>query len=156
MSMLQTVEVTCPECSVTQKMSVWTSVNVKADPHLRDEVLEQRLNVFSCGQQGCDYRCPLDISVLYHDMDGKFCVQYVAKEDMKNPNYYRHLSKQGVVMVPHLAAQMMEKTGGHYIRRPHHVFSMKEMLLYILFRQFCEAYGRDAGDEPSDDGAEGG
>ncbi len=154
MSMLQTVEVTCPQCAVTQKVNLWASVNVKVDPHLKDEVLEQRLNVFTCGEDGCDYRCPVDISVLYNDMDGKFCVQYVAKDDMKNPGYYRHLSKQGAVMIPQMALKMAEKTGGDYIARPHHVFSMKEMVLYILFRQFCDAYGQDV-DQAPDDEADG-
>ena len=147
------MEVTCPQCAVTQNMELWTSVNVKVDPHLKDEVLEQRLNVFVCGQEGCNYQGSVDISVLYHDMDGKFCVQYVAKADMKSPEYYRHLSKQGAVIVPQMAARMMEKTGGDYIVRPHHVYSMKEMLLYILFRQFCEAYGQDEEHVPVD-GAE--
>lgn len=67
----------------------------------------------------------------------------VAKEDMKSPDYYRHLSKQGTLIFDPLSTKIMSKSGGEYLSRPHHVFSMKEMLRYILFRQFCAEYGRD-------------
>lgn len=141
MSLPRHVEITCPQCNTTQEMTLWDSVNATEHPHLKEEILEQRLNAFFCSQ--CDYHGSVDNSVLYHDMDGKFCVQYVAKEDMKSPKYYRHLSKQGTLIFDPLSTKIMGKSGGEYLSRPHHVFSMKEMLLYILFRQFCAEYGRD-------------
>lgn len=141
MSLERTVEITCPKCSTTQQMQVWSSVNARLDPQLKEEILQQRLNVFFCEQ--CDFRGAYDESLLYHDMDGKYCVQYVAKEDMKNPKFYQNLTKEGTVIFDPVSTKIIGTTQGGHFTHPHHVFSMKEMLLYILFRTFCVEYGKE-------------
>ncbi len=141
MSLFQTIDVTCPKCSTAQQMKLWSTVNVTLDPHLRDEVLEQRLNVFFCTH--CDYRGSVDASLLYHDMEGRYCVQYVSKADMKSEAFYANIKKDGTAFIDPISAQALGASGGDHFTRPHYVFSMKEIVLYVAFRDLCAAWGRD-------------
>ena len=116
-------------------MTLWESVNVKLDPNLKDDLLKQRLNVFFC--EKCEWSGSVDVSMLYHDMEKGFCVQYVAKEDMKSPEFYRSITKQGTLQLDPISV----KIAPEYLKKPHYVFSMKEVILYVAFRDLCEVYG---------------
>jgi len=123
-------------------MEIWSTVNVTIHPHLKDEVLQQRLNVFCCGK--CGHRGSVDVSLLYHDMGAKYCVQYVAKEDMRSPEFYANIMKNGTVIVDPISAKILGASGGQYLEHPHHVFSMKEIILYVAFRDLCAVWGKEA------------
>lgn len=141
MSSSRMIEVVCPKCTSTQEMHIWDSVNVTLDPDLKEEIMKQRLNVFFCKQ--CDYRGSVDVSLLYHDMQKRYCIQYVAQDDAKSEEFYRNVSKDGLVILDPISARALGATGGaDYMRRPHFVFSMKEVVLFIAFRDLCEAWGR--------------
>ena len=141
MSSSRIIDVTCPQCSTAQQMELWSTVNVTLDPHLKEEVMQERLNVFFCAQ--CDYRGSVDASLLYHDMDARYCIQYVAKEDIKSPEFYANLKKDGTVVLDPISSKALGATGGDHLTRPHHVFSMKEVLLYVAFRDLCATWGKE-------------
>jgi hypothetical protein len=122
-------------------MTLWSTVNVTLEPHLKDEIMRQRLNVFFCSK--CDYHGSVDASLLYHDMDGHYCIQYVAKEDMKSPDFYSNLKKDGTLILDPISAKALAARGEDHFTRPHHVFSMKEVILYVAFRDLCAVWGKE-------------
>ena len=135
------IEITCPRCNTTQEVQIWDSVNVTLNPELKAEIMNQRLNVFICGH--CDYRGSVDVSLLYHDMQKRYCIQYVAKDDAKSQEFYGNIAKDGTVIFDPISVKAFGvATGGDYMTKPHYVFSMKEVTLYIAFRDLCEAWGR--------------
>lgn len=103
--------------------------------------MQQRLNVFTCPR--CSYSRFVDFSLLYHDMEAKYCVQYVAKQDMKEPRFYENIRKDGSVIVDSISANILGATRGQYLGHPHHVFSMEEIILYVAFRDLCLTWGRE-------------
>lgn len=122
-------------------MTLWSTINVTLDPHLKDEVMQQRLNVFFCAH--CDYRDFVDSSLVYHDMDGGYCIQYVAKDDMKSLDFYSKLKKDGTPVIDPISAKVLGATGGNQLTHPHHVFSMNEIILYVAFRDLCAIWGKE-------------
>lgn len=139
--MSQIVDATCPQCGTTHEMTLWSSVNVTVDPHLKEEVMQQRINVFTCAN--CGHRSFANTSLLYHDMNERYCIQYVTKEDMKSQDFYSSLRKDGTVIVDPISAAAMKAAGEDYFIRPHQVFSMMELLLYIAFRDLCATWGKE-------------
>ena len=79
----------------------------------------------------------VDVSMLYHDMEKGFCVQYVAKQDMKSPEFYKSITKHGTLQLDPISV----KIAPEYLKKPHYVFSMKEVILYVAFRDLCGIYG---------------
>lgn len=59
--------VTCPLCNGSQVATIWTSINVTADPTLKEPFLRSELNVLRCKR--CTIDTPIETSVLYHDME---------------------------------------------------------------------------------------
>ncbi|CAN5697528.1 hypothetical protein BH09VER1_BH09VER1_04810 [soil metagenome] len=142
MSLARTTKLTCPECSHEQEMEIWTSVNVSIHPHLKEKVMKLLLNVFIC--EKCDHHAHVDTSFLYHDMQARYCVQYVAREDMESPKFYENLSKQGTLVFDLPTSESVTVSGNDYFFRPHFVFSVKELPLYIAFRELCGLLGKEA------------
>lgn len=140
MSIKRPREITCQQCGKRQTVTVWETVNVMLDPEMKDEVIEQRVNVFAC--TGCGEELTVDISFLYNDMLRRFRVQYLNRVHMGSPEYYNHLNKDGTLAVQGIAREMAEKSGGDYLFRPHYVFSMREVAAYVVFRDLCEEYGQ--------------
>lgn len=100
------------------------------------------LNVFIC--EKCDHHAHVDTSFLYHDMQGRYCIQYVAREDMESPKFYANISKQGALAFDLPTSESVAVSGNDYFFRPHFVFSVKELPLYITFRELCLLLGREA------------
>jgi hypothetical protein len=140
MSIKRPLEVTCNLCRARQTVTVWETVNVMLDPEMKDEVVEQRVNVFAC--EGCGEELTVDINFLYHDMQRKFCVRYLSHTEMGDQNTYAQFKKDGSLSLAGPAREMAEASGGGYMFHPHCVFSMREVAAYVLFRDLCEEYGR--------------
>ncbi|MEO8614400.1 MAG: CpXC domain-containing protein [Luteolibacter sp.] len=142
MSIKHTQEITCPECEAVQPATIWTTVNVTLEPEMRDVTMDRRLNVFCC--EKCGQMASLDVSVMYHDMTRNYAIQYINLKDMKSENYYKNIRHDGTLALPSLVNEMVKKAGGgDYLFRPHIVFSMNEMICYIVFRDLCEAWGTE-------------
>lgn len=75
MSKISSVTITCPECSHSQAVEVYSSINVTLDPKLRDEFSSHRINIFEC--EKCGLKQPVETDFMYHDMKNKFIVYVI-------------------------------------------------------------------------------
>jgi predicted RNA-binding Zn-ribbon protein involved in translation (DUF1610 family) len=139
MSIHRTHELTCPQCGNQQTATVWETVNVTMHPEMKEEVIQQRVNVFLCAECGEDIF--VDISFLYNDMESRFCVRYISRTEMGDPNSYVQFKKDGSLSLVGPAREIAEASGGGYMFQPHCVFSMREVAAYVLFRDLCEEFG---------------
>lgn len=55
----------CPRCGQELTVELYESINVQTDPHLRDELMANRLNTVRC--DGCELTFRVDKTLLYHD-----------------------------------------------------------------------------------------
>lgn len=141
MSLSRTTKLNCPQCQHEQDMEIWTSVNATMHPHLKDQVMKLLLNVFQC--EKCGHQAHVDTSFLYHDMTVRYCIQYVAREDMQSPAFYENLSKDGTLVFDLPTQESVAVSGNDYFSRPHYVFSVKEVPLYVAFRELCTMLGKE-------------
>lgn len=72
MSKLDTIEVRCPSCGIPSVHNAWASVNVNVSPELKLQLLERKLNLFTCRACGFPFYCEFDL--LYNDMGKKLMV----------------------------------------------------------------------------------
>lgn len=81
MSKTSRANIVCISCGESSDIEVYTSINVKQDPELRDKVLDNKLFDFKC------YSCGEVITtfhdVLYHDPINRFMV-WLTKPDNQN------------------------------------------------------------------------
>ena len=70
---------TCPNCKHVQKCTIYSSMNVTADPELKEFFLSNKWNTFSCEE--CDTVVPFTDNMMYHDMTKKFVVWYKTDDE---------------------------------------------------------------------------
>jgi hypothetical protein len=68
----------CLNCGSIFSVQQYTSVNVTADPHLKERLVNRSLITFTCPICGRKSDVPHDI--LYHDMARRVMVMYVSKD----------------------------------------------------------------------------
>jgi len=112
-------------------MVVWQSINVTLDQGLRTKLFEGEINVFKCDV--CGEKASVGVPLLYHDMVREFCVQYYPPESLKDSSFYDGFDSEGHVLEIEML-EIPEETGS-YITHPHVVFSLSEMIHYVLFRE---------------------
>ena len=135
MSNIDIVQVECPECHNVQEVTVWDSLNSKLDPQAKEELIKGNINFFCC--QKCGAEALIPVKLLYHDMERRFCVQYFPPERLDDESFFENFTKDGQLSspygdMPRLAA-MIEKVSP-YFESLHVVFSMEELIRYIVFR----------------------
>lgn len=121
----------CPWCKHKQTVTVWESINVTLDPDLRVKLFEGKINVFKC--DSCGKETFISIPLMYHDMTKKFCVQYYPPEYLEIEEFYENFDPKGHFLFEGIPKKILEI--GEYIMKPHIVFSIEEMILYIIFRE---------------------
>ena len=116
---------------------MWTLVD-SDDVEATNDLLAQRLNVFVCAR--CQCNALLDVSLTYVDRGLGYCVQYVCKRDMARDGFYTNMNRQGRFIL-HPAAATTENTTEEHFANTHVVFSMREVVTYIHFRNRCAELG---------------
>lgn len=110
-------------------MEVWSTIFVQLNPEAKEQLLEGKLNHFTCAR--CGMEGPLGTRLLYHDGIGEFVVWFCPFDKMdaefldmftETGEYRRHLSFGPEEDMP------------HYFRSAHVVFSMEELARYVTFR----------------------
>lgn len=81
MSMSKIVNIKCPACKKEGKFEIWESVNVTLQPELRNKILNRELFTYVCPH--CKQTIVIAYSCLYHDMEKKFMVYLINKEEEK-------------------------------------------------------------------------
>ncbi len=117
----------CSKCETTQEVPVWSSLNVGLDPGLRQRLFQGEINKFCCSN--CQYTAFLDSALLYHDMRREFAVQYYPPQYLNDPKFFGHFEPGNPPIVKGLPKNM------GYLRHPHIVFNMNELLNCIVFHE---------------------
>lgn len=84
--------ITCPNCNTIGEFMCWDSINVDLDPENREKVKNGELFQYICPK--CKRSYTIEYETLYHDMNNRFMVQYLAnpsKERIKK--YFEDLNQ---------------------------------------------------------------
>lgn len=138
MTRIDSQVIQCPHCENKQDVTIWHSVNVSLNPDLKKKLFDWEINTLSCNK--CDKKVFLDTPLLYHDMTQKFCVQYYPSEMLKDPSFFLLFDADGCLKME--STRKIFELGEDYVRKPHIVFDMTEMLRYILFRDQINEEGQ--------------
>lgn len=130
MTQMDSHKVNCPQCGHLQEAVAWRSLNVSLDPNLKEKLFNGEINVFVC--QKCENKALINVSLLYHDMDRKYCVQYYPEEVIGDSEFLKSFTKDGKLKMDRLSTMMGGI--GQYMAEPHIVFDLNEMIRYIEFR----------------------
>jgi len=119
---------TCPKCDHTANYLVWDSLNVTVDPEDKPLLFEAKINMFECKE--CSEPFFIDVVFAYHVMDKKFYVQYIPDHQLEDPENFQMFSPDG----SKIALPGIRLSGSEYMEHPHIVFSMNELVNYVIFR----------------------
>ena len=120
----------CPLCGSKITIILYDTINATLSPKKREELLQGKINVVEC--PACKKTFKVSKSLLYHDMERNFMVWYYPFESIKHRNFFDVFSIDG-----HLNDDpaLAEEDIPEYTKNVHYVFSMDEMVRYILFRE---------------------
>jgi len=123
-------KIKCPLCSSKITVILYDTINATLSPKKRLELLKGNINVPECPV--CKKTFRVGKPLLYHDMVRNFMVWYYPFESIKHRKFFDEFSADG-----HLDdnAGLAEEEIPEYAKNVHYVFSMDEMVRYILFRE---------------------
>jgi len=130
MTKITTHEVECQACGSKQNVEIFESINVTNQPELKEKLFQGQLNIFTCDK--CSHKAMVDIPVLYNDMQRKFSVQYYPSRWIFDDSFLNEFTKQGEPAWTR-DGRVPEKVMG-YLKWTHIVFSMDELIRYVMFR----------------------
>ncbi|MBC8428939.1 MAG: hypothetical protein H8D05_01705 [FCB group bacterium] len=126
MTQINSIKVTCPNCSRKQRVTVFSSINVSLDPKLRTDLFDGKINVINC--TACDYAAFLGSPLLYHDMKRGFCIQFYPPQAIEDAKFIDAFQPSYPVQY----RNMPEKKFG-YGAKPHLVFDMNDLVFCVMF-----------------------
>lgn len=130
MTQVKMVEVTCPKCQNVQEVKVYDALNVTLNPADKVTLFEGQVNVFECDV--CGHKALLAVPFLYHDMERAFCVYYFPAEYVEEDEFIRNwVTAEGKLCIPQLSGGKFPA----YMADAQIVFSMQELLNYVVFRE---------------------
>jgi Zn ribbon nucleic-acid-binding protein len=129
MSIRHIVELQCPTCGVKGNTEIWYTINVDIDPEAKKQLLEGKINIFQCNH--CGYRDIVPVQLLYHDMKKRFCAQFVPFFKTEDKDFLDSLAGDAK---PRLPSKLPEHHVPEYFSNIHCVFSMDELVRYVVFR----------------------
>jgi hypothetical protein len=143
MSKHQILEIPCPECRTKVETTVWSSLNVQLDPDAKEDLLNGKLNLFQCTR--CDLKAPIAAEFIYHDMDNRYSVQFYPFEALQDDSFFDLFTPDGLVDIQQgglPADSPISELARSFMENCHIVFSMDELVRYIIFRdRLTEAKG---------------
>jgi hypothetical protein len=145
MSMMDSQTLQCPKCGNSQEATIWHTINVGVDPDLKQSLLQGEINIFACVK--CGEQAFVNIPLMYHDMDQKFCVQYYPPEALDEAEFFRLFNGDGSIAMSEKPLPL----SGSYIAHPHIVFDMGEMVRYVVFRDRINSGIQQGGPEDTVD-----
>jgi hypothetical protein len=124
----------CPKCGQTKEVMVWSSLNADVSPEARASLLEGTINLFEC--EACEESFVIDAPLLYHDMSRRFLVQYYPFGALEDPEFVARFDQCGRETANREVARKgpVSAVAG-YLGHSHIVFSMDELVRYVLFRE---------------------
>jgi DNA-directed RNA polymerase subunit RPC12/RpoP len=130
MTRYESYKIKCPLCGKRVMVILCDTINATLNPKKRLELLKGNINIPEC--PACKKTFKVSKSLLYHDMERNFMVWYYPFESIKHRRFFDEFSADG-----HLDdnAGLAEEEIPEYAKNVHYVFSMDEMVRYILFRE---------------------
>jgi phosphohistidine swiveling domain-containing protein/Zn ribbon nucleic-acid-binding protein len=128
------INVTCPSCHADAPTDVWSSINVQIDPDAKTELLNGQINIFQCNK--CNYNEAMRVELFYHDMANKYCIQLFPLPLFWNKSYDRFTENGQLNVYLNLPAGSLPD----YFKDTRIVFSLDEMIHYIIFRDKLALY----------------
>lgn len=126
------IEVECPSCKAKQDIILWQSVNVTRDPELKEQLFTGRINYFMCS--ACDFEGFISAPLVYEDMAMKICVNYVPVGYLDDEEYLKRSFTPDAKIHLDLHTDTAHIADMEHFRNAHIVFSMEELIRYVLFR----------------------
>jgi len=130
MTRYESYKIKCPLCNNKVNVTLLDSINATLDPKKRLELLKGNINVPAC--PACKKTFKVSKSLLYHDIVRNYMVWYYPFESIKHRSFFDEFSADG---------HLIDDTGlakddiPEYAKNVYYVFSMDEMVRYILFRE---------------------
>jgi hypothetical protein len=120
----------CPLCGNKVRVILYDTINATLSPKKREELLQGKINVVECPI--CKKTFKVSKPLLYHDMERNFMIWYYPFTCIKHRKFFDEFSADG-----HLDdnAGLAKDEMPEYAKNVHYVFSMDEMVRYILFRE---------------------
>jgi len=138
----------CPDCGRNEEVELFESINVTLHPELKKKLFNCEINVFNCSH--CGFRAFVPLSLMYHDMESKICVQYYPEEILETEDIYKFFTEDGKLKLKTENVEewkelvdIMEQNMPEYIRALHVVFDMRELVRYVYFRERLAEYYRN-------------
>lgn len=132
MSSHERLEVECPSCRAKQDIIIWKSINVTRDPEIKEQLFTGKINYFTC--KSCDFEGFISAPLVYDDMENKICINYVPVEYLEDEEYLiQSFTPEGGIRL-NLPDDTAHIADTDYFRHAHIVFSMAELIRYVLFR----------------------
>jgi hypothetical protein len=135
MTLIHEEQIACPECGNLKKVRIYRSVNATLDHKLKHDLLNGDINWFDC--EACEFQSYLPVPFLYHDMELKFCVQFVPLEQALDPSFLKNFGSDGRFIMPEMGPIDL---GQNYMSNQHLVFNMHELIGYVMFREKLAEY----------------
>lgn len=132
MSKKNKVQVSCPNCLEEQSVIVWETLNATLNPEAKQELFENRINLFVCIE--CGFELQLSAELLYHDMKKEFCVLYYPFEGVDRGGLVGKFNEHGGLSGRSRGFNEEEGKAYDYMKDIHVVFSMEELVRYVIFR----------------------
>ena len=121
---------TCPKCQNEQNVTVHDSLNVTLDPAGKNSLFNGQINIFEC--EVCGHKALLAVPFLYHDMERAFCVYYFPAEFVEDDDFIRNwVNEEAKLRIPKVSGGQFPA----YMSDAQIVFSMQELLNYVVFRE---------------------
>jgi hypothetical protein len=133
MSSHQQIEVECPSCRTRQDILVWHSIDATLNPMIKEQIVTGRINYFDCNS--CDFEGFIAAPLFYHDQKKNIFACYVPVECLDDGEYLHDtFTPKGMIRqgLPEVSAGI---AGTGDLPHAHIVFSMEELIRYVLFRE---------------------
>lgn len=136
MSRMERRDIACGTCRTSVSMYVWHTLDVTEYPDLKRQLLADTVNVVPC--PACGRRCRCDIPIRYDDPLLGFAVQFIPAGYRTDPAFLQLCTEAGTL--PASQTRTADVFGAE--REPHVVFSMDEMIRYVVFRDRISDHAR--------------
>ncbi len=121
--------VSCPECEYEKEITLVKSLDVSADPKTKKSLLSGQINLFEC--ERCGFMDYLPVSFCYNDMKNQIFAFCFPPEDIEDEKFCLQFHQNGQMIMDDPPAI----EGVEYMRTPHVVFHMTELIRYVMFRE---------------------
>ena len=134
MSIEEPMVLDCPKCGQTKEVMVWSSLNADVSPEAGVRLLEGKINLFEC--EACDETFRDRCASSLPRMSRRFFVQYYPFGAVEDADFLARFDQYGRERT---TVKLPAKTRGlavaGYLDKLHIVFSMAELVRYVLFRE---------------------